>query len=124
MRWVVGVHGWTFGFSRWDWGTYGEMGVHDAAAGEIVFGEMYDGVFYFGGEVHQGLFFFDLGVCSEALGFLRFGSCVFAVELLEALFAEGVDGGIFFEGGDELGGVLEVWRRGRGRGRGVWAMYG
>lgn len=87
--------------------TYGKMSIHDTTTGEIIFGKMDDGVFDRGGEVHERFFFFDFGEGAETLGFLGFGAREFAVQLLEALFAEGVDGGVFFEGGDELERVLE-----------------
>lgn len=50
------------------------MSIHNTTTGKIIFGEMYNGIFDFGGEVHEGLFFFDLGIVTKALGFLRFGT--------------------------------------------------
>ena len=81
--------------------THLQMPIHHSTPGEIILGEVHDHQLDLGREIHEGFLLLDLAVAAEADAFLGFGARELGVQLLEALFAEGVDGGGVFEGGDE-----------------------
>ena len=78
------------------------MSIHNRTFLEAILEEMYDAEFRPRRDFHEGFFVvFDFRVGAIALVAEVLGAREFGVELLEALFAEGGEGGVVFEGGEE-----------------------